>query len=153
MAAPSGGGGGGGPVGFTNSFTGPSQQLELIGITAQGQHSWGGWSGKVLINADTGLGTVTAFDFLSPNYGCIMRINFGYNAAGGGLGNDSLGYFLYFNDTQVMSVIPRNTAGQNNPDFHVTVIPIPAFTQVKLQHYTTETGNVNTFSILSVVEV
>ena len=147
MAAPSGGGGG--PSGFTNSFTGAAQNLELIGITAQGQHSWGGWSGKITVNNNT----LTAFDFLSPNYGSIMRINFGYNAAGGGLSGDSLGYFLYFNDTHVMSVVPRNTAGQNMPDFDVTVIPVPAFTQVKMQHYTTESGNVNTFSILSLVEV
>jgi len=145
--------GGGGPTGLTNSFTGSSNALNLIGKTPDGRRSWGGWSGKVLINAATGLGTVTAFDFLSPNYGCIMRINFGYNAAGGGLSGDSLGYFLFFNDIQVMSVIPRNTAGQNNPDFHVTVIPVPAKTQVKMQHYTTEQGTVNTFSILSVVEV
>jgi len=144
---------GGGPTGFTNSFTGSSQQIDLIGITSDNRHSWGGWSGLVLLNASTGLGTVTAFDFLSPNYGSIMRINFGYNAAGGGLGNDSLGYFLYFNDIQVMAVIPRNTAGQTMPDFDVTVIPVPAFTQVKLEHYTTETGNMNTYSILSLVEV
>jgi len=144
---------GGGPTGFTNSFTGSSQQIDLIGITPDGKHSWGGWSGKVLINAATGLSTVTAFDFLSPNYGSIMRINFGYNAAGGGLSGDSLGYFLFFNDIQVMTVVPRNTAGQNNPDFHVTVIPVPAFTQVKLDHYTTEQGNVNTYSILSLVEI
>ena len=140
---------GGGPSGFTNTFTGSSQSLDLIGITPDNRHSWGGWSGKIVINNNS----VTAFDFLSPNYGSIMRINFGYNAAGGGLGNDSLGYFLYFNDVEVMVVVPRNTAGQTMPDFDVTVIPVPAFTQVKLVHYTTEAGNVNTYSILSLVEV
>ena len=144
-----GGGGGGGIVGVGNSFTGPSQSLELIGITPDNRHSWGGWSGKITVNANT----VTAFDFLSPNYGCIMRVNFGYDAAGGTLANDSIGYIISFNNTEVMRVIPRNTAGQSIPDFDVLIIPLPAFTEVTLSHYTTDPNNINTFSVLSVVEV
>jgi len=139
-----------GILGVGNPAPGIGKTIGFVGRSAiDKRNHWGAWSGKIIVNANT----VTGIEGLSPSVGCIMRINFGYNAAGGGLSGDSLGYFLFFNEEQVLSIVPRNTAGQNNPDFHIVYIPVPSETQVRLDHYTTESGNVNTYSILSFSEI
>ena len=54
------GGGGGGPVGIANSFTGPSQQIEIAGDFAYG------YSGEIIINNSYG------FDVLRPQQVTIL---------------------------------------------------------------------------------
>ena len=61
MAAPSGGGGGGGPLGFSNSFVGPQEALEIAGDFAYA------YSGVVFDNSSSAAST-TALSFTTGNY-------------------------------------------------------------------------------------
>ena len=122
--------------------TGAGTTLSPMGESRiDGRASWGGWSGAITVNNST----VTALKFTAPNYNTILNTNFGYNAAGGTLSGDALGYIVEFNGVAIMNVIPRNTAGQNSPDFDVLRLPLPAQTEVEIKHYTTDTNAINTF--------
>jgi len=71
-----GGGGGGGPVGFANSFTGPSTALEISGDFAYA------YSGQVSDPA-SGAANSTVFDFTTGNYIFAGAITWVTNYQGG----------------------------------------------------------------------
>ena len=114
-----------------------------------GRQFWGAWSGPVTVNNNR----VTSLDFVSPNYVTTMTVCFGWNAAGGTLSGDYLGYEIDFDGAEIMKVISRHTAGQTNPDFDVLHIIIPAQTRVQFQSYTTDANNINTFTTIYLEEI
>jgi hypothetical protein len=78
MAAPTGpGGGGGGPVGFSNSFTGPATAIELLG-----DHCYA-YSGDVN-NAGTSSADSVMLDFTTGNYYSVVAFNFSVDREGTG---------------------------------------------------------------------
>ena len=73
MAAPSGpGGGGGGLVGFSNSFVGPQQALELVGDHAYAYN-------KQTVDS----ASVTYFEFTTGNYYFVGTLAGGRNMKSG----------------------------------------------------------------------
>ena len=144
-----GGGGGGGPIGSSNP-SGSGKGLSSLGHSRiDGRAYWGAWSGPVAVNNNR----VTSLEFVAPNYATTMTVCFGYNSAGGTLSGDFLGYEIDFNDEEIMKIIPRNTAGQTNPDFDVLHIIVPAQTRVKFQSYTTDPNNIVTYTTIYMVEI
>jgi len=65
-----GGGGGGGPVGQSNSFTGPAEALEIIG-----SHCFA-YSGVVASAGSQSAATTTTLKFTSGNYYAKVRLTF-----------------------------------------------------------------------------
>ena len=125
MAAPSGGGGGGGPVGFSNSFTGAAQALEIYGDFGSAL------SGGVIVAQATDP-EATLLDFTSGNYlfvgnlqmfspiqsGDDIRFTLTYNGV-------TIGASLSSGDTQYLS---------RQLDSGLRVL-IPAYTKVQLTAY------------------
>ena len=141
--------GGGNPIGGVNP-TGVGKTLASLGESRiNGRATWGAWSGAISVNNNT----VTAIKFKAPNYNTIMNTNFGFNGAGGTLPNDSIGFIIEYDGVAVMNVIQKQTAGQNNPDYDVMKLPVPAQTEVEIKHYSTDPNIVNTFMVVLLREV
>jgi len=120
MAAPSGGGGGGGPVGFSNSYTGAAQALEIIG-----EHCYA-YSGEVSVGEGS---DTTFFEFTSGSHYSLLNlqiINFS-NAS------DDTQYKVNLNDSLIGSwVAPyRSDVHIEEPPNPFTFI-VPPYTKVKV---------------------
>ena len=133
MAAPSGGGGGGGPVGFSNSFTGAAEALEIIG-----DHCYG-YSGLLTID-DT---ETTMLEFTTGNYYSVVRVQFNYPDTD--TSNDYR-YTTYFAGTVVQSMTVDYGKINYPKEFYII---IPAYTPVKCtaQNMDTSTGRLQIVSI------
>jgi len=113
-----GGGGGGGPVGFANSFTGPSEALEIIG-----NHCYA-YSGS----ANPGTGPTTYLTFTTGNFYVVGRIE--VNADWTGTGGNNFQVEIYLNGVKI--VAERDVGNDYVPgdaEFHII---IPAYTQVQV---------------------
>ena len=123
MAAPSGGGGGGGPVGFSNSFTGAAQAIEIIGDHA---YAYSGF----YTAADTTNGKVV-LDFTTGNYYLVGELTFnGYAAPGDPNYGDDGSCMLKLNGSIVI-VLKNGTGSEVMPtNTHCPIIIAP-YTQVE----------------------
>lgn len=119
MAAPSGGGGGGGPVGFANSFTGPSEALELVGNHAMA------YSGNVGITSSN----ITMLKFTSGNYyfvgGLELHGDFQSIAA-----NNTVTRIV-MNNSEIVDTIHSTINDNTLMDYPIQLI-IPAYTEFEL---------------------
>jgi len=119
-----GGGGGGGPVGSSNSFTGVSSSIELIG-----DHCY---ILPGLVVASTTI--VTVAEFTSGNYYTVGRLylNNGipYNANIGDA--DMFAAYVFFNGTRVVLMSTGNAQVDSNTST-VNELIIPPYTEVKIE--------------------
>lgn len=117
MALDGGGGGGGGPVGFSNSFTGAAEALEVIG-----EHIYG-YSGQVAV-ADS---EISFFEFTSGSYYTVVGLQvFNFSNS-----SDDMQYKVYLNDGLVVSWLPPTSTNLQEPPQPVSLV-IPPYTQVKI---------------------
>ena len=130
MAAPSGGGGGGGPVGFANSFTGPSLAFELIC-----QHGYA-YSGSITVAQNT---ETTMTEYTSGNYytvaGLTVQGNFDSMAT------SSLAVKITLNGSTIVESETSNHNDSVAPFDNPIPIIIPPYTEVKITITKTASGN------------
>ena len=119
MAAPSGGGGGGGPVGFSNSFTGNSTGIELVG-----NHCYAYNAGNVPAGQD-----LTGLEFTTGNYYSVVRIYTLYDAADVAANNE-FGYRYEMNGSTI--AFSRRKASAND----IVDAPLPAYVDIIIPAYT-----------------
>jgi len=133
MAAPSGGGGGGSLVGFSNSFTGTAQALELIG-----DHCYA-YSGLLTIDNTE----ATMLEFTTGNYYSVVKVQFNYPDTDTG---DDFKYTTYLADTVVQSMTVDYGKINYPKEFYII---IPAYTPVKCtaQNMSTSTGRIQIVAI------
>ena len=104
-----GGGGGGGPVGVSNSFTGPAEALELVG-----DHCFA-YSGKVGCDHNPS----TLLEFTTGNYYSLVDMQILWlNSSDEYTGDDAL-MQVYLNDTSVggMLVSSSHNLGRDGTKF------------------------------------
>ena len=116
MAAPSGGGGSGGLIGFTNSFTGPAEALELVG-----DHCFAYSGVQVVGNSET-----TLLLFETGNYYSVVKWYPMFFV----VTTDNCAWKAYLNDSLVQQTEADSTT-DNNETVPLRMV-IPAYTQVKL---------------------
>jgi len=119
MAAPSGGGGGGGPVGFSNSFTGPATSLELLGNFIYG------YTGEVAIDNNV----TDVIDFNTGNYVSYLNVTPSSTAAS----NDDYILKIKLNDSLIYQSLFSNTFQSNPYGYFPIQIIVPAYTSLKIQ--------------------
>ena len=119
MAAPSGGGGGGGPVGFSNSFTGPATALELLGNLIYG------YTGEVAIDNNV----TDVIDFNTGNYVSYLNVTPSSTAAS----NDDYILKIKLNDSLINQSLFSNTFQSNPYGYFPIQIIVPAYTSLKIQ--------------------
>ena len=119
MAAPSGGGGGGGPVGFSNSFTGPATALELLGNLIYG------YTGEVAIDNNV----TDVIDFNTGNYVSYLNVTPSSTAAS----NDDYILKIKLNDSLIYQSLFSNTFQSNPYGYFPIQIIVPAYTSLKIQ--------------------
>ena len=114
-----GGGGGGGPVGSTNSFTGPSEALDLVG-----DHAYA-FNVQIVNNA-----TVTFFEFTTGNYHFVGSVQGGRNMKSSGEGQ----FYIDLNESNVFYSKWDDGSGSTLVIPMVSPLPIiiPAYTKVKI---------------------
>ena len=120
MAAPSGGGGGGGLLGVSNSFTGASQGIQIVGNHA--------YAASGLVESGTTTET-TMLEFQTGNYYFVGYHHFVYS-------NDTsqdMTYRLYFNNGVIWQYVAQ-TAQSDVEGRNDLYIVIPAYTQIKATH-------------------
>ena len=141
MAIPSGGGGGGSLVGFSNSFTGTAQALELVG-----DHCYA-YSGLLTIdnNETTMLEFTTGNKLIVATITCVGMVN----PASAGSGGIS-GFSLLFNGGEVARM-KVDTQQEDTPPDVIYPIIIPPYTEVKLtvQSKDTDANNGRTCAIIA----
>jgi len=131
-----GGGSGGGPLGQSNSFTGPALGIEYVG-----NGWWGGWSGDVITtNGSAG----TLFEFQSPSATILMRFTLIVDRSL--LGTNEIGYDLTMNGRSVANYRMPNT--NNTQDLDALELIIPSFTDVKITAETDDGDNITVNGIL-----
>lgn len=114
-----GGGSGGGPVGVSNSFTGPAQALELVG-----DHCFA-YSGRLgCTNAPT-----TMLEFQTGNYYAVVDMQFLWlNSSDEYTGDDAL-MLVYLNDTSVGGMLGGSS---HNLGRELTQFVFSPYTDVKV---------------------
>ena len=117
------GGGPGGPVGQSNSFTGPSQSLDIIGDFA--------YAFTGTFSASTT--TQTALEFQTGNF--LFVGTFTYNGPvqedSSGVGINSSSATIYLNDA-IISILKVQTAAEEGPAQGFQELIIPPYTNVKV---------------------
>ena len=119
MAAPSGGGGGGGPVGFSNSFTGTAEAIEVIG-----EHAYA-YSGLQATST-------TATDhlkFTTGNYYFVGRLYANGAAAPGSTNGQATTFEIKYNGVSI-ALIRTRTSSDDQPSTQFNDIIIPPYTEV-----------------------
>jgi len=129
-----GGGGGGGILGFSNSFTGTASAIEIAGDFAYA------YSGGVPLNNET----KTALEFQTGNYLFVSQTQLTGRTAGMAA-NKELGLIISLNDTEVLRQQPMTNNAQGFNDLDPFDIIIPPYTQVKVQIYSNDTGDIDFF--------
>ena len=115
-----GGGGGGGPLGVTNSFTGPSQAIELVG-----DHCYG--YGKGTSSAASSANT-TILSFTTGNYYSV----FDYIGFVNDETSTNVCYVeMFMNDSQIFACIYNNP--QDMRDDQPLQLIIPAYTKFEFK--------------------
>jgi hypothetical protein len=132
-----GGGGGGGPLGFTNSFVGPAEALELVG-----DHAYA-YSGQV----DLASTEKTMLSFTSGNYYFVGDWQMLYDGSGFSAG-EAMGYTIKMNGTTVARAeIAQGTSAIDSIMRQVPII-IPAYTKVEILG-DTDAGNIVVVGLLT----
>ena len=126
MAAPSGGGGGGGPVGFSNSFTGAAQALELVG-----DHCYA-YSGELTTTANTPL---TFLEFTTGNYYSVVNVQFNYSQDY----NDDATYRILMNGTLIQQWMSTGSTNPHQPQNLVPIV-IPPYTEIVVSAFNKDNG-------------
>ena len=128
MAAPSGGGGGGGPVGFSNSFTGTGEGIDIYG------NHVAAYSGAIA-TANT---EIAHLQFKTGNYYLVVRIQPTY------LSNQNANYLwqIYISEIAIAQV--EHTSSESSGwNFNLTGIVIPSYTDFKVTCINSENVNTN----------
>ena len=113
---PGGAGGAGNPVG--GGFTGPAENIELVG-----DHFYS-YSGPVT-NVGTGSADTTTNRFRTGNYYCVGQIMWANNQQGA----DAIYFDVYMNEAKIIQLQwDGSPALESNPPFNIV---IPAFTEVE----------------------
>jgi len=124
MAAPSGGGGGGGPVGFSNSFTGPAQAIEIVGDFCYG------YSGIVTSVSSA----ATLLEFTSGNHTIDATVLFELASEPGS--GTTYWFDIEMNDQAIVRQILMDPANGKQPsDSDNMHIIIPPYTKCKFAGY------------------
>lgn len=124
----------GGPVGGANTFTGTGGSLEFMGGDV-----WAGWSGTTLVGASSA--TTVQFEFTSPSVGLIADYIFGIEGENIDT-NSYYGFQISIDNQLVYEMTGRATTSgpinlQIGQPFNFV---IPAFSEVKIEGRTTDTG-------------
>lgn len=133
-----GGGSGGGPVGSSNSFTGPAEALELVGDYGYA------YSGAIPLNNET----KTALEFTTGNFMIVSNTQLTGRTAGMAA-NKELGLIISLNDTVILKQQPMTNNAQGFNDFDFFRVVIPPYTQVKVELYSNDTGNIDFFATMT----
>jgi len=130
-----GGGSGGGPIGASNSFTGPSESFELVG-----DHGYGYASVSIPANSLT-----TMLKFRTGNFYTVAKWQIEGNFQT--IGNDAIQYVLLLNGSTIVdtSYSPANDVGYADTPTHII---IPAYTEVETQMTHNQGGQNITFQSL-----
>ena len=132
-----GGGGGGGPLGFTNSFVGSAEALELLG-----DHAYA-YSGQVDLDSTE----KTLLSFTSGNYYFVGDWQMLYDWTGFSAG-ESLGFTIKLNGVTIARVeLPKGSSEIDSVMREVPLI-IPAYTEVEILG-DTDAGNIYVTGMLS----
>ena len=133
MAILGGGPGGGGPLGSSNSFTGASTSIELVG-----NHFY---IIPGLFPSSTTVTTVA--EFTSGNYYCVgeLYLHAGIPTAANISDVDQAACYISFNDSQILLVTTGGAAIDAAP-WAKSALVIPPYTKVKIEMVCEETdGN------------
>jgi len=124
------GGGPGGPVGSSNSFTGTSEALELVGDHGYAYNS----------KTSDGTNETTYLEFTSGNYYLVGQCEFMYDIAT----NIDIKFDIYFGGNALLGFVIGNagSAGSGLQPSKVNII-IPPYTDVKV----TCQGSTSPFSV------
>tara|TARA_Y100000310_G_C20049835_1_gene520043 strand:- start:90 stop:521 length:432 start_codon:yes stop_codon:yes gene_type:complete len=114
-----GGGGGGGPIGSSNSFTGPAEALELVGPFGYALSG-----SKEVANAP-----VEMIKFTSGNYIWKGIVQTGVGGDGAGAESDDIETVLFLNGNKVQARILSHN-NESMGDYGIEMI-IPPYTEFK----------------------
>ena len=122
MAAPSGGGGGGGPVGFSNSFTGAAQSIDIVG-----NHAYG-YSGGLGSNTSD----VVHLKFTTGSYYFVGRItvNGAMVVTSPAVGRTTI--FQINMNGGLIAQIKVDSAEEDQPSTAYNDVIIPPYTEVEV---------------------
>ena len=124
------GSGGGGPLGFTNSYTGPSLSFELIGTHAYA------YSGSVTVAQNT---ETTMAEFTTGNYYTVADLAIQGNFDS--MATSSFALNVYLNGSKI---VESETSASNDsiaPFDNPLRIIIPAYTELKISVSKAASGN------------
>jgi len=128
-----GGGGGGGPVGFANSFTGPTEALEIAGDFAYAYNQ----VGTELLQSITNTLDFTTGNFLFVGHlTCCGAIRQDESSPTGGIDQ----FYLSLNGSVLMSLRTEGN-NENSPLTYTIPIIIPAYTKVEVSAVSATNNN------------
>ena len=133
-----GGGGGGGIVGVGNSFTGPTEALEIYGDFAAA------YSGKLTVANQT----KTALEFTSGNYLAVLDLFVGFDITALQSGNE-IGYEVHFNGVEVMDVTSNYSASWMITGGSAPRFVIPPYTEVRVDLLTDDASGISMAAMLT----
>tara|TARA_Y100000310_G_scaffold100667_1_gene98493 strand:+ start:142 stop:573 length:432 start_codon:yes stop_codon:yes gene_type:complete len=116
-----GGGTGGGPIGVANSFTGPSQSIELVG-----DHFYV-YTGDVSIAGDTNVHSMA--EFTTGNYYCVGEVSL--EGSYSSVGNGVVGLQIKLNDSVIIKTLASFAGDHTIFDTPMPII-IPSNTKVEV---------------------
>jgi len=128
---------GGGQSGF-GSFTGGAQALEIAGNFAYA------YSGPIPLSNET----KSALEFTTGNFLYVSQTQLTGRTAGMAA-NKELGLIISLNDNTVLKQQPMTNNAQGFNDLDPFDIIIPPYTQVKVEIYSNDTGNIDFFATMT----
>jgi len=135
---PGGPGAGGNPTG--GSFTGPAEALEIIGDFGYA------YSGAIPLNNET----KTALEFKTGNFMIVSETQVTGRVAGMGASKE-LGLIISLNGTKVLQQqqMTNTATGGMGMDYDSFIIIIPPYTEVKVELYSNDTGNIDFYATMT----
>jgi len=135
-------GGAGNPVG--GSFTGPATALELVGDET-GEHKFAyAYSGGIPLSNET----KTALEFTTGNFLFVSQTQLTGRTAGMAA-NKELGLIISLNGSEVLKQQPMTNNAQGFNDLDPFDVIIPPYTDVKVEIYSNDTGNIDFFATMT----